>query len=364
VIPLRPLSISEMLDGAFTAIRWNPKTILVASAVVAIAANVMSALAAYLWERSAQPIVVNSGSGAPTFHVHTLVLVVILGCLDVVLTVLGSTILTGVLTVTVGQAVLGRKETLGSAWRATRGRIWPLLGTVLLAAVGLALCWALVVGVSLGAAVAIAAGAHQTGAGILVGVVGCITATVFAVITFVRWSLAVPAVMLESSGPVASLRRSWRLVRRSSWRVWWALVLTELIVGIANAVIKAPFEVAGGVSTIALTSQAHATALGLATSAVGGILANTLTAPLIAGVVVLLYTDLLMRREGLDIKLQAAAASGMAGYFGAPGYPSPAGDTAGWTGNTRPAGWTGQENGGAGQENDGTGTGGPDPGAW
>ena len=413
MIPLRPLGITEILDGAFTAIRWNPKTILVASAVVAIAANVMSALAQYLLERSAQPIVVNSGSGAPTFHVHTLVLAVVLVCLDVAIAVLGNTILTGVLTVTVGQAVLGRKETLGSAWRMARGRIWPLIGTVLLVAVLIVLGWALVAGVSVGAAVAIAAGAHQTGVGILVGVLGCITATVFAVITFVRWSLAVPAVMLESSGPVASLRRSWRLVRRSSWRVWWALVLTELIAGIANAVMKAPFEVAGGVSTLALTSQAHASALGLAISAVGGILANTLTAPLIAGVVVLLYTDLLMRREGLDIRLQAAAASGAAGYPSAPGYPSAAGtggaadatwaspagpagqprqpgwdapasgagstgwgapasgagstgwgDTAGWTGNTRPAGWTGQENGGTGQENGGTGTGGPDPGAW
>ena len=341
VIPLRPLSVTEMLDGAFTAIRWNPKTILAASAAVAIAVNVISAVAAYLIEGSAQPIVADSGSGAPTFNGHTLVLVVVLGCLDVGVTVLGNTILTGLLTVTVGQAVLGRKETLGSAWRATRGRFWPLLGTVLLIALFLLLGWGLAVGVSVGGAVAIAAGAHQTGVGILVGVVGCGTATVFAVITFVRWSLAVPVVMLESSRPLASLRRSWRLVRRSSWRVWWALVLADLIVSIASAVIKTPFEVAGGASTFALTSQSHASLAGLALSAVGGILASTLTAPLLAGVVVLLYTDLLMRREGMDIKLQAAAAPPAAGYAGpppAPGWPRP--------------------------EDSGNGTGGPDPGAW
>ena len=405
VIPLRPLSISEMLDGAFTAIKWNPKTILVASAAVAIAVNVLSALAAYLIERSAQPMIVNSGSGAPTFNTHSLVLVVVVLCLDVGVTVLGNTILTGLLTVTVGQAVLGRKETLGSAWRATRGRIWPLLGTVLLAALFIILGWAVAVGVSVGGAVAIAAGAHQTGVGILVGVVGYLAATVFAVITFVRWSLAVPVVMLESSRPLASLGRSWRLVRRSSWRVWWALVLAELIVGIANALIKAPFSVAGGVSTFSLSSQGHPSALGLALSAVGGILGNTLTAPLLAGVVVLLYTDLLMRREGMDIKLQAAAASGSAGYPGTPGpgpvadptWGGPAGqpgqpgwpispsgpgtgapakpgqpgwatppsgpgttgweDTVGLPEKPRSTGWTGPEDGG-------NGTGGPDPNAW
>ena len=350
VIPLRPLSITEMLDGAFTAIRWNPKTILAASAAVAIAVNVVSALAAYFIEGSAQPMIASSGSGAPTFNGHTLVLVVVLGCLDVAVTVLGNTILTGLLTVTVGQAVLGRKETLGSAWRATRARFWPLLGTLLLLGVFLVGGWALGVGVAVGGAVAIAAGAHQVGVGILVGVVVGVAATVFAVIAFVRWSLAVPVVMLESSRPLASLGRSWRLVRRSSWRVWWALVLAELIAGIANALIKAPFSIAGGVSTFALTStsQSHVSALGLALSAVGGILGNTLTAPLLAGVVVLLYTDLLMRREGMDIKLQAAAASGAAGHVGVPGTGSAADATPGWTG----------------REDGGSGTGGPDPSAW
>jgi hypothetical protein len=47
------------------------------------------------------------------FQRHTLVLVLVVGCLGAGV-VLGNTILTGLLTVTVGQAVLGRKETLGS----------------------------------------------------------------------------------------------------------------------------------------------------------------------------------------------------------------------------------------------------------
>src|SRR5262249_7408076 len=143
VIPLRPLSVTEILDGAFTAIRWNPKTILVASAVVAIAVNVVSALAAYLIERSAQPIVTDSGSESVAFNGHALGLVAILWFIDVGVLALGHTILTGLLTVTVGQAVIGRKETLGSAWRATRARFWPLLGTVLLLALFLGGGWAL-----------------------------------------------------------------------------------------------------------------------------------------------------------------------------------------------------------------------------
>jgi hypothetical protein len=336
VIPLRPLGVTEILDGAFTAIRWNPKTVLGASAIVAIATNVTSAVATYLISRSSQSVVVGSGSDATT-HVQTAVLVLVLFGLDIVVAVLGSTILTGLITVTVGQAVLGRRETLGSAWRATRGRFWSLIGTVLLYGLFLGLGWGVALGVSVGGAVAIADGAHQAVVGVLFGVVGSIAATVFAVIAFTRWSLAVPVVMLESSGPLRSLGRSWRLVRRSSWRVWWTLVLAAVIVIIAITIIKIPFGLVGGISTFTLNSQPHpVTLLSVAISAVGGIVASTLTAPLLAGVVVLLYTDLLMRREGMDIKLQAAAASGAPGYASAPGTGRAADAT--WTIPASPAG--------------------------
>ena len=169
----------------------------------------------------------------------------------------------------------------------------------------------LAVGVSAAAVARYSRRAHQTAVGILVGVVGDVTATVFAVITFVRWSVAVPVVMLERVGPVASLRRSWRLVRRSSWRVLGILLATALIVGIANVLINVPFSVAGGTSSFA-TPQAHLSVVGVIVSAVGGIVATTVTAPLLAGVVVLLYTDLRMRREGMDIKLLASPAAGRA----------------------------------------------------
>ena len=44
-------------------------------------------------------------------------------------------------------------------------------------------------------------------------------------------------------------------------------------------------------------------------AAIGSIIASTVTAPISAGVVVLLYTDLRMRREGLDLTLRTAAQS-------------------------------------------------------
>ncbi len=310
LIPLRPLTVGEILDGAFSAIRWNPKTILTSSAVVAAISGVLLGLVTYFLQRNvlADVNVPASGETLTLAQAGSLAItaVTLLGVTAVV-TFFANTILTGLLTVAIGQGVLGRKETLGSAWRATRSRIGALLATVLLATVFLALGWVLAVGLSVGVGALLGAGAHLPAAGILVGVLGGITATVFAVITLVRWSLAIPVVMLESAGPLASLRRSWRLVRRSSWRVLGILLLTELIVGIANAIIKLPFGLVSGAGGFT-APQAHVSVVGVIVSSIGGIVAATVTAPMLAGVVVLLYADLRMRREGMDITLQAAAA--------------------------------------------------------
>jgi Membrane domain of glycerophosphoryl diester phosphodiesterase len=320
LVPLRPLGLGEILDGAFTAIRWNPKTILTSSAAVATISAVLIALVSYVVERRVLTSVHVSGSSPPV-NTAEIVALVALGGLTVIVVVFAHLILTGLLTVTIGQGVLGRKETLASAWRSTRPRIWRLIAMLLLATVFLAGGWLLGIGLSVLVGVLIGVGAHLPAAGILVGVLCGLTAWVFVVIVLVRWSVAIPVVMLERAGPLKSLGRSWRLVRRSSWRIFGILLLTEVIVGTANEIINVPFALAsGGLS--AFTAQAQQVNVGgLFLTAVGQIIASTLTAPLLAGVIVLLYADLRMRREGMDITLQAAAA-------GAPGGDRPNAQTA------------------------------------
>ncbi len=310
LIPLRPLTVGEILDGAFSAIRWNPKTILTSSAVVAAISGVLLGLVTYFVQDKLFANVNVSASGGsftPAQAGNVVITVVTLLGVTFAVTFFANTILIGLLSVAIGQGVLGRKETLGNAWRATRSRIGALLATVLMATVFLGFGWMLAVGLSAGAGTLIGAGAHLPAVGVLIGLIGGGTATVFAVITLVRWSLAIPVVMLEPVDPLTSLRRSWRLVRRSSWRVLGIMLLTELIVVIADLIIRVPFGLASGTGSFT-TSQAQVSVVGLIIAAIGGIVASTVTAPMLAGVVVLLYTDLRMRREGIDITLRAAAA--------------------------------------------------------
>jgi hypothetical protein len=160
--------------------------------------------------------------------------------------------------------------------------------------------------------------------GVIIAIVGGITALVFVVIIDVRWTVAIPVTMLEGAGPLKSLGRSWRLVRGGAWRVFGMTLVAWLIASVAEGIIRVPFDLVGGGLNV-FNPQSHPTVTGVIVSAVGDIIAYTVVTPLIAGVTVLLYADLRMRREGLDITLQAAASApgqvpGMPGA--APGMPA------------------------------------------
>ncbi|HXT93856.1 MAG TPA: glycerophosphoryl diester phosphodiesterase membrane domain-containing protein [Trebonia sp.] len=307
IVPLRPLNMTEILDGAFAAIRWNPKTILTSSAAVATISAVLIAVVSYVLQRQVLSTVRVAGSSSLQLTASQAVWLLSLYGLTVLITFLADSILTGLLTVAIGQGVLGRKETLASVWRTAAPRIWRLIGMLLLITLFYIAGLAVIVGVSVG--VGLAAGPV---AGAIVGIVLSLTASVFAAIVAVRWQMAIPVVMLERLGPLKSLGRSWRLVRRSSWRVFGILLLTYLIVLIAVEVINLPFALGSGGLSL-LTTRAHVNVAGLVVQAIGQIVAGTVAAPMISGVITLLYTDLRMRREGMDITLQAATAGPAAG---------------------------------------------------
>jgi hypothetical protein len=200
--------------------------------------------------------------------------------------------------------VLGRTTGLGAAWRAGR------IGAVLAAAGLLVL---LVVGplVLLVVVVVVLALAHLTPLAVLIGIFGSIGAVVFEPLVWVRLSLTMPAMVLEQVSPVAAIRRSWQLSRGSFWRLFGIRALTFIIVTVAAYVLTIPFAIGavmiGGGSLNPFGAAATASLTALIIVAIGGIVAATVTRPISAGVNALLYLDLRMRREGLDLTLRDAA---------------------------------------------------------
>jgi hypothetical protein len=243
-----------------------------------------------------------------------------------------DTLLTGMLTAVIGHSVLGRQVTIGEAWRIALPRLLAVIGSVLLE--GLILMGLFVAGVLPGLVLVLA---NQPGLGGLLIVLGVLAAIVFFIIFSVRFALATPTVVLEGQGPWTSLARSWRLTKGSSWRVLGIVLLTLILVLVATGILELPFDLISLAAGRGSSNGTHGLAFGLGSTtvvgtlitAVGAIVGGAVTRPVLAGTRVLLYTDLRMRREGLDIALQAATSqqdqpgNGLAVFDGPPPPDTP-----------------------------------------
>jgi hypothetical protein len=202
----------------------------------------------------------------------------------------------GLFIVLVAAAVLGRRLDAGQTWALLRPRLGALVGlTILLTALGL-LAVAALVGIIV--LLAVTLGAWAVLPGVLIGLGGLVG----VVHAYVKLAVAAPALVIEGLGPIDSLRRSWGLVRGSWWRVLGILLLSAVITNLLTGIVSVPISTVAGVITgFSESLLPTVLAAGLAT-----LLAGILTLPFSAAVTGLLYTDLRMRREALDIQLVSA----------------------------------------------------------
>jgi hypothetical protein len=313
VIPLRPLGVGEILDGAVTTIRRNPGPMLGLSAIVAVITQLLGVALGYILFQDVADLESSLTPTATPFDVmNALAGLIGASAIVVIVTWVATVLLTGILTVVVSRAVLGEKPTVGQAWAAAR----PRLPRLLLLTIVYSLIWLIpflvtaVVGVFLTSA---GLGDEETAA---IVVALALIAVPVAVWLYVRYAISGPALMLESSsrsragvprpiGVFGSLRRSAELVHRSWWRLFGILLLIAVIAWIIAQAISVPFAL----PAFFLDEQPSESQflLTLIVSALGGIVAATITAPFTAAATALLYVDRRIRREGLDIELARAA---------------------------------------------------------
>jgi hypothetical protein len=290
VIPLRPLRLSEILDGAISTMRAHPKVVLGVSALVVTVTQLISLAATYPFLDDLNRAV-NLDDNATDEEVLS-ALGSSFGALGIgfLITLLSVVFLSGFLTVAVGKAVLGQPVAFSDIWVRVRARFPALLGmTLLFPAVALVLFGILLLLIL------------AAGPGILILLLVIIPVGFWL---YIRFSLATPALMLENAGVFKAFGRSWTLVRGSWWRMFGIQLLAWLIAAIVGGIIGAPFDLIGGGFDL---NAVEITFSYLALTTIGAIIANTITVPFTAGVTVLLYTDQRMRREGMDIELAKQA---------------------------------------------------------
>jgi hypothetical protein len=309
VVPLRPLSVGEILDGAFQAVRANARTMVGTSAAVVAAVTVLSLVPeALLLNRLRDNPALTGASPSLNDQLDLLSNVGESRGVSLVLTVIATIMLNALLIVPVSEAVLGRRMDVGAMWRRARGRLFAALGLALLTGLLSVLA---VVALLVPGLLVLALG--SAGLGALLLVVGAIAAIVVVAVLYTHWALAAPALLLENAPVTTAMRRSWRIVRGSSWRVFGILLLAGLIVSIGQAVVTTPVAILAGLPAAGQSSpyaSLSLTFVQLLISGVGTIVAGAIFYPFSAAVDALLYIDLRMRREGLDVTLARAVAEG------------------------------------------------------
>jgi hypothetical protein len=110
----------------------------------------------------------------------------------------------------------------------------------------------------------------------------------------VVWSVSIPALMVEDARGTKAMRRSFNLVSQNWWRTFGTLVVGFVFIGL--------FQVLAALLQEAIGMLAEDSVVGyVAVIDVTTTLATILTAPLQAAIVTMIYYELRVRKEGLDI---------------------------------------------------------------
>ena len=262
-LPLHPMSVGDVLDGAFKLLKANAATLLLVVAVVVVPVQLLSAffvrdqVSPGLLNIMNDPTVAESqaefslGDMAGSF-------------LTLILNALTAPLIAGVVSVVCAESYLGRSITAGEALRRTVRRLPALLAAALLV--------------------------------FLAQVFGLVLCIVPGVIAWVLFTAVTPALMIEHLGPIEAMQRSWRLLRPRFWGVFGISLLAWLIVAFLGNLL-------GGIPTAIGTLVGGAFAW--LWIAVGSVLSSLVTAPIAAIVDTLLYFDGRIRNEGFDLQVMA-----------------------------------------------------------
>lgn len=128
-------------------------------------------------------------------------------------------------------------------------------------------------------------------------------AIVYGVFMWLRYSLAIPACVVEGLKTGPAIRRSIDLSKGSRGRIFVMWLLVYVIRLVLSLLVGFPIVIFG------FKHPGHAMPLGwLALSEVGGVVINALIGPIYSTGLTLFYYDLRIRKEGFDIEWMMQAA--------------------------------------------------------
>ncbi|MCD2444016.1 hypothetical protein LQ757_17170 [Agromyces sp. SYSU K20354] len=306
LLPLRPLGFGTLLWAPFTALRRNPAAtfgsglvVQLISAIATIAVIVPFAVFTFSRIESAAAEDLDALLAG---SVGGLLLVMLV---PIAVSIVAAAFLQGVMVVEVATGTLGERLGFGALWRRAAKRIGPLLGWTAIVTLAVLLVIAAFVAV-------IVVGALTSPAALVVAIVATLLAglgvAVLAAWLGTKLSIVPSIIVLERAGIRAAVRRSWLLTNDYFWRTLGTLLLVALILNFASQVVVQPISFIG--SILAVLIDPNGTGAGLTVTIITTVVTlilslviGAITAVVQAALVAIIYVDLRMRHEGLDLEL-------------------------------------------------------------
>ena len=258
---MRPLSVGELLDAAFAAVRRNFGTLVLCTLVITVPVAIVNSL-----------ITASTTDNAFDFATRTTITEHDLGpyaagtLATALLSLLAQTLTTAACLRTLGGDVVSSPASAGQSLRYAASRLGPLLVVGLLYALSL-----------------------------IAGVFMCFVGAIWLGVLF---CLATPAVLFEEARGTGAMRRSRQLIEGYWWRTFGALIVGYLIVAVLQGILGA---LVGGVL---LANSDSTLANAVAITAVN-IIGLAVALPFAAALLTYIYFDLRVRKEGFDLQLLA-----------------------------------------------------------
>jgi hypothetical protein len=312
-IPLRPLSVLELIDGAVGAVPSVPRALLLRATAV-VTASAAAALVLTWWFNRAVSEVVQANPSWTAFDffdnpyteyapsagekislVTTEVLIAVV-CSGFAATVLAGLFAPSVKAYVDAEPVDGAK--VRELLRGRTARLYVLAALTTLPRAVLAALFGLLTYLAARHPAEAVAGWY-----VLICLIGLPVCFLLTSVT----AVAAPAAALEGASIGNALRRSRRLVARGLFRVGWTCLLTLLILACATVSLDAfgwqlRDQYAVGNQFAALPGS-PGFSWWLVVYAITYVLTLLLTTPYRAATATLLYVDRRFRREGLDIRI-------------------------------------------------------------
>lgn len=288
---LRAMNVADLLDETIRLYRHNFLTFIGIVALLQVPMTILTTVLTTLFSQKYIAVLQDNLEGpdmmpSDTFFLEYFVFIGVILLLTAVNYLVINNLVTAALAMAISNRYLGEPVSIGSAYRSVLGRFWSLMGALIL-----------LVLINMGLfIVPIILTVIQS----CLGLIALLIALIAWALINIRLTFITQAVVLEEETASASLGRSWRLIDGYGWRTLGVYLLLWLF---AMLLVSIPsYVISFGMQALTLPLAIQTLVSGVLSAALG-----TLYMPIRLTGLTLLYYDLRIRKEGLDLELQAAA---------------------------------------------------------